>query len=42
MVQKDAAPAPGGSKVQVLRGGEYMRVWINHQGEHYLVHLVKS
>lgn len=42
MVQKDVAPTPGGSKVQVLRGGEYMRVWINHNGEHYLVHLVKG
>jgi len=42
MVQKDVAPGAGGSKVQVLRGGEYMRVWINHDGKHYLLHLVKG
>jgi uncharacterized low-complexity protein len=40
MVQKDVAPGRGGSKVQVLRGGEYLRIWINHENEHYLVHLV--
>jgi hypothetical protein len=40
MVQKDVAPGHGGSKVQVLRGGEYLRIWINHENEHYLVHLV--
>jgi len=40
MVQKDRAPAPGGSKVETLRGGEFLRVWINKAGNHYLVHLV--
>jgi hypothetical protein len=25
--------------VQVLRGNEYLRVWINRAGNHYLVHL---
>ena len=39
MVVKDAPPASGGSKVQVLRGNEYLRVWINRAGNHYLVHL---
>ena len=38
MVVKDAPPASGGSKVQVLRGNEYLRVWINRAGNHYLVH----
>ena len=38
MVTKDAPPASGGSKVQVLKGNEYMRVWINRGGNHYLVH----
>ena len=42
MVDKDVAPGPGASKVQVLKGGEYMRVWINHGGKQYLVHLVKG
>jgi hypothetical protein len=39
LVVKDAPPASGGSKVQVLRGNEYLRVWINRAGNHYLVHL---
>lgn len=38
-VVKDAPPAAGGSKVQVLRGNEYVRVWINKAGNHYLIHL---
>jgi len=39
MVEKDAPPPPNGSKVQVLRGNEYVRVWINKGGNHYLLHL---
>ncbi len=39
MVVKDAPPGSGGSKVQMLRGNEYLRVWINRAGNHYLVHL---
>ena len=39
MVVKDAPPASGASKVQVLRGNDYVRVWINKAGNHYLVHL---
>jgi hypothetical protein len=38
-VQKDAPPARNGSKVQILKGGDYMRVWINRGGNHYLLHL---
>lgn len=38
-VVKDAPPAPGAVKVQVLRGNEYVRVWINKAGNHYLIHL---
>ncbi len=38
MVVKDAPPPSGGSKVQVLRGNEYLRVWINRGGNHYLMH----
>jgi hypothetical protein len=40
MVQKDAPPAANGSKVQMLKGNDYMRVWINKGGNHYLIHLV--
>ena len=39
MVVKDAPPASGSAKVQMLRGNEYTRVWINRGGNHYLIHL---
>ena len=39
MVAKDAPPAAGTSKVQVLKGNEYVRVWINKAGNFYLIHL---
>jgi len=38
-VVKDAPPPSGGSKVQTLRGNDYVRVWINRGGNHYLIHL---
>lgn len=37
-VVKDPAPRPGASKVQVLKGNDYLRVWINKAGNHYLVY----
>ena len=40
MVQKDTPPGPGQSKVQMLKGGDYLRVWFNKGGNYYLVHLV--
>jgi Flp pilus assembly protein CpaB len=39
MVQKDKPPASGASKVELLKGGDYLRVWINKGGNHYLIHL---
>jgi hypothetical protein len=38
-VQKDAPPRAGAAKVETLKGGEYIRVWINKGGNYYLVHL---
>jgi hypothetical protein len=38
-VAKDAPPPSGGSKVQTLKGNEYLRVWINKAGNYYLIHL---
>ncbi len=38
MVVKDTPPASGGSKVQLLKGNDYLRVWINKGGNHYLIH----
>lgn len=39
VVAKDAPPRAGASKVQMLRGNEYLRVWVNRGGNHYLIHL---
>ena len=39
MVAKDAAPPATASKVQMLRGNDFVRVWFNKGGNHYLVHL---
>ena len=39
LVQKDTPPAAGGSKVEALKGGDYIRVWFNKGGNYYLVHL---
>lgn len=41
-VTKGGGPAAGSSKVQMLRGDDYLRVWINRGGTHYLVHLVPA
>jgi hypothetical protein len=37
-VQKDTPPHANGSKVETLKGGDYVRLWINKGGNHYLVH----
>jgi hypothetical protein len=41
-VAEDRAPAAGGSKVEMLKGNDYIRVWINRGGVHYLIHLVPA
>ena len=33
-------PGSGSSRVEVLKENEYVRVWINQDGTHYLLHLV--
>ncbi len=38
LVAKDTPPAANGSKVQVLKGGDYARAWFNKGGNHYLVY----
>lgn len=38
-VQKDPPPRPNSAKVELLKGGDYARVWINRGGNHYLIHL---
>ena len=42
LVQKDTPPPSGGAKVETLKGGDYVRVWINRAGNYYLVHLPNS
>jgi hypothetical protein len=32
-------PRAGSSKVELLKGNDYLRVWINRGGNHYLIHL---
>ena len=35
----DMTPPPaGGSRAEVLKGNDYLRLWINRGGNHYLVH----
>jgi hypothetical protein len=35
----DTAPASGTAKVELLKGNDYIRVWVNKGGTNYLVHL---
>jgi hypothetical protein len=42
LVQKDAPPRTGAAKVERLKGGDYVRIWINKGGNHYLIHLPSS
>ena len=39
-VANDPRPGRNRSKVEMLRNNEFVRVWINRDGNHYLVHLV--
>ena len=38
-VAKTAPPGPGSSRVEMLRGDEFLRVWINQDGTSFLIHL---
>ena len=37
-VQKDSPPKANSSKVEMLKGGDYLRLWINRGGNYYLVY----
>ena len=41
-VVKDSPPASGSAKVELLKANDYLRVWINRGGTHYLMHLPAS
>ena len=39
-VASGRGPAPGGAaRVELLKGDDYVRVWINRAGTHYILHL---
>ncbi len=38
-VASAGTPSPGTSLVQMLKDNEYVRIWINQGGTHYLIHL---
>ena len=38
-VAKSPGPGPDDARVDWLRGGEYVRVWLNRGGTNYLIHL---
>jgi hypothetical protein len=39
-VAKSGPPASGTSRVELLRGNDYLRVWSNQNNTHYIIHLV--
>lgn len=39
MTREDKSAAPASAKVEMLKGNDYMRVWVNHGGTQYLIHL---
>jgi hypothetical protein len=38
-VAEERVPSPGHARVDVLKGNDYVRVWINKGGDSYLIHL---
>jgi hypothetical protein len=38
-IAKGPRPAAGTARVELLKGDEYVRVWINRSGMNYLVHM---
>jgi hypothetical protein len=37
-VAEQTPPPSGGYRAEVLKGGDYLRLWINRGGNHYLIH----
>ena len=38
-IAKGHKVVPNGTSVELLKGGDYLRVWINKGGTNYLIHL---
>ena len=41
-IAKGPKPPANGSRVDTLKGNDYVRVWINHGGDNYLIHMTPS
>ena len=41
-IVKGPKPANGGSRVDTLKGDDYVRVWINRGGMNYIIHMPPS
>jgi hypothetical protein len=41
-IVKGPKPARGGVRVDMLKGNDYVRVWINRGGNNYIIHLPPS
>ncbi len=41
-IAESAVPGPGKTLVQVMKSGDYLRVWMNRGGTNYLVYLATS
>jgi hypothetical protein len=41
-VAEGRRPAAGAVQVELLKGNDYIRVWANRAGTHYLLHLAAS
>ena len=39
LVADGPRPARNGSRIEMLKGNDYLRVWINRGGNNYLIHL---
>ena len=38
LVAEQTPPPSGGYRAEVLKGNDYLRLWINRGGNHYLIH----
>src|SRR4249919_1621349 len=41
-IAKQGLPAAGAAKVELLKGDDYLRVWVNIGGTNYLIHLTSA
>jgi hypothetical protein len=41
-IAKKSPPKPGSSRTELLKGGDYYRVWINKGGTHYIINLATN